>query len=88
MSSQWGSPPNAQPLLTEAEALSAGYAVDHNAAGRPIAYKGARFAPTEVRGLLTRLEERLLTGLGALLDSPEDEAVQAAAAGLYKEVRG
>jgi hypothetical protein len=43
-------------MLTETEALEQGYTIDRTAPGRVIAYKGRRFAPTAVQGVLTPLE--------------------------------
>lgn len=47
---------HSEPLISRADAEAQGYTIDNHAAGRPIAYKGRRFAPTAVRGVYTDLE--------------------------------
>lgn len=47
-------------IYTHNEARAAGFIIDDVAAGRPCAYKGARFRPTELVSVHTDLEERML----------------------------
>lgn len=57
-------------MLTRAEAIEQGYTVDNHAIGRPIAYKGRRFCPTAVQGVMTDLEERMLVALRQTFNDP------------------
>lgn len=42
------------------EAEKQGFTIDNHAAGRPFAYKGERFAPTESHECFTELESELI----------------------------
>lgn len=52
-----------------AEMHDKGYTIDYRASGRPLAYKGPRFAPTEMALCYTELETALIKGF--------DEAIEA-----------
>lgn len=47
-------------LIHRQSAISRGFTIDDHAAGRPLAYKGPRFAPTETVRCYTAAEEKLL----------------------------
>ena len=47
-------------MKTRAEALAKGMTIDDSACGRPWAYKGARFNPTEAFEIHTDLEVELM----------------------------
>lgn len=46
--------------LDQEEAKEQGFIIDSHASGRPIAYKGARFQPTELKPCFTKLESNLI----------------------------
>lgn len=50
-------------MISATRAKAEGYTIDNHAAGRPIAYKGNRFAPTDIVSVLTDEEEQLLAAL-------------------------
>lgn len=53
-------------MISATQAKAEGYTIDNHAAGRPVAYKGNRFAPTEFVPVLTDEEEQLLAALEPL----------------------
>lgn len=62
-------------MLTHDEAIAAGFAVDMSAAGRPIAYRGPRFAPTAVEAVYTQHEEELRRTLEAIARTGNADAL-------------
>ena len=56
-------------MLTQLEAHRLGYTVDNHAPGRPIAYKGPRFATTEEKPCFNSIEEALIRQTRFLLDA-------------------
>lgn len=64
-------------LMTRAHAEEQGYAIDDHGPGRPIAFKGRRFAPTAVVGLFTKHEEELRSALRLIAsgDASDPQAV-------------
>lgn len=52
-------------LISRADAVAQGYTIDDHGPGRPIAFKGRRFAPTAVVGVFTPHEEELRAALQA-----------------------
>lgn len=53
-------------MISATRAKAEGYTIDNHAAGRPVAYKGNRFAPTEMVKVLTDEEEQLLAVLAPI----------------------
>lgn len=47
-------------MLTRAQAVAQGFTIDNSASGRPVAYKGPRFRPTEWHWMLTDHETTLM----------------------------
>jgi hypothetical protein len=56
-------------MKTIEQAESEGFTIDHHAAGRPLAYKGARFQPTEFVACFTPLEASLLGRIDRIIES-------------------
>lgn len=50
-------------LIGRADAVAQGYTVDDHGPGRPIAFKGRRFAPSAVVGVFTHHETELRAAL-------------------------
>ena len=47
-------------MKTKLQAAADGYDIDNHAPGRPLGYKGPRFAPTTIEPVLTDLEAEML----------------------------
>lgn len=59
-------------MLTPADAIAQGYTLNLHASGRPIAYRGPRFAPTAVVRVFTAHECELRAALSAIASMPGD----------------
>lgn len=61
-------------MISIEQAKAEGFEIDNHAPGRPLAYKGPRFAPTETKPCYTELESKLLYALGQYVETNTEYA--------------